>query len=227
MEDNKKHLTMQLVEDFCINKKYLDEEYKKIICNFSSDIYNKNIKELYDINECIVENRKLYEGINISYVQQNDQYMIIIDGSIIELKLEQIKEIIRGLIDILDDTLPLGTVVKLKKEYMKKIIKNKEIKDAEFVIVNRFVFHNEVKIFLPYVGIVYPVGFIESAEAFHFTPSLIEEVVHRGYSDEKDYAYTYLIKKELIVEKNMHSFGFASQEEIEKYKEISKVKNYD
>lgn len=181
----------------------------------------------YDINKYIVENKKTFEGMNISYVCKDDKYMFVVAGNILSLKLKEIKEVVRGLIDILDDTLPLGTVVKLKKEYMKKIIKNKEIKDAEFVIVNRFVFHNEVKIFLPYAGIVYPVGFIESAEAFHFTPSLIEEVVHRGYSDEKDYAYTYLIKKELIVEKNMHSFGFASQEEIEKYKEISKVKNYD
>ena len=87
------------------------------------------------------------------------------------------------------------------KEYIKKAINNSEIEKAEFVIVNRFVFHNEGEIYLPYSGIVYPVGFVKSAEAFHFTPSLIEEGVHRGYSDEKDYAYTYLIKNELIVEK--------------------------
>ena len=219
---NKKELTIKLVRDFCLKKIYLDEDKRQIITTFASDIYGKDLKGLYDINECIVDSNNSYESINISYVHENDKYMIVLDGNIITLKLEQIKEIIRGLIDILDDTLPLGTVVKLKAEYIQKAANSKEIQNAEFVIVNRFVFRNGVKSYFPYAGIVYPIGFVGNADAFQFTTSLIEEIVHRGYSDEKDYAYTYLIKNELIVEKNMHSFGFASKDEMEEYRKMDK-----
>lgn len=219
---NRKELTTKLVSDFLIQREYLDSEMRKNLIDYSLEIYNKDLKELYDINRRIVENKESYEGNSISYVNQKGKYLFIVDGSIIELQLAEIKEIVRGLIDILEDTLPLGSVVKLKDEYIKKAFNNTDIKDAEFVIVNRFVFENDAKIFMPYSGIVYPVGFGGDAKAFHFTSSLIDKVIHRGYFDDKEEAYIYLVKNELIVEKNMHSFGFATDDEMQKFNEMRK-----
>jgi hypothetical protein len=50
----------------------------------------------------------------------------------------------------------------------------------------------------------------------NFTHALVEKALSVGYSDEKEDAYVYLMKKELIINEKMHSFGFSTEEERQK-----------
>lgn len=63
-----------------------------------------------------------------------------------------------------------------------------------------------------YGGVVYPVANFNGKEILKFTPSLIEKILHKGYQDEQEDAYIYLMKQELILEKNIHMAGFREQE---------------
>lgn len=223
MEDiNKRQFTIDLLKRFTLNLDYLTDDDKKNINKLGINLYGGDLNELYAINECIVTGETTFESRLVTYKKEEDVHKLIIKDYTINLKLSEIKEIIIGLIDILDDILPLGTVVKLKKEYMHKFLNNNEIEEAEVVIVNRFIFKNGINAYFPYAGVVYPIGFVGNSNAIQFSSALIDEVVHRGYSDEKDEVYTFLLKNELILDKRMHSFGFASEEEREKYNELIK-----
>jgi len=46
---------------------------------------------------------------------------------------------------------------------------------------------------------------------------MIEQVVSRGYSDEQEEAYLYLMKRELFLERKLRSIGFGNKEEWEQY----------
>jgi len=50
-------------------------------------------------------------------------------------------------------------------------------------------------------------------------------VIHTGYSDEQEDAYGYLLKKELVIDKKMHSFGFSTKEERENFEIKDEVEN--
>lgn len=219
---NKRQFTIDLLKRFTLNLEYLTNDDKNNINKLGINLYGGDLNELYSINECLVNDKEYYESKLVSFSKEDDIYKLTIKDYSISLIYSQIKEIITGLIDILDDILPLGTVVKLKKEYLHKFINNNEIEEAEVVIVNRFIFKNGINAYFPYAGVVYPIGFVGNSNAIQFSSALIDEVVHRGYSDEKDEVYTYLLKNELILDKKMHSFGFASKEEREKYNELIK-----
>ncbi|MBE6047605.1 MAG: DUF4176 domain-containing protein [Clostridium sp.] len=224
---NKKQLVIDLLKRFTSNLNYLEEDDKKSINKLGVNLYGGDLKQLYEINECLVNGTEDYKDRLVSYKKENDKYKLIIKDYILELSFEEIKEIVIGLIDILDDILPLGTVVKLKKEYIHKFLNNNEIEEAEVVIVNRFIFKNEINAYFPYAGVIYPLGFVGSSNAIQFSSALIDDVIHRGYSDEKDDVYTFLLKNELIIDKKMHSFGFASEEERNKYNELIKGEQHD
>ncbi len=219
---NKRQFTIDLLKRFTLNLEYLTNDDKNNINKLGINLYGGDLNELYSINECLVNDKEYYESKLVSFSKEDDIYKLTIKDYSISLIYSQIKEIITGLIDILDDILPLGTVVKLKKEYLHKFINNNEIEEAEVVIVNRFIFKNGINAYFPYAGVVYPIGFVGNSNAIQFSSALIDEVVHRGYSDEKDEVYTYLLKNELILDKKMRSFGFASKEEREKYNELIK-----
>lgn len=219
---NKRKLNIDLLKKFTLNLDYLTDNDKKNINMLGINLYGSDLNELYAIHECIVKGETTFESRLVTYKNEEDVHKLIIKDHTINLKLSEIKEIIIGLIDILDEILPLGTVVKLKKEYMHKFLNNNEIEEAEVVIVNRFIFKNGINAYFPYAGVVYPIGFVGNANAIQFSSALIDEVIHRGYSDEKDEVYTFLLKNELILDKRMHSFGFASEEEREKYNELIK-----
>ncbi len=128
----------------------------------------------------------------------------------------ELREIIAGMIDILEEVLPLGTVVDLKKRYLQKHIPASDIENIKIVITQRFLYHENDRTYFPYAGSIYPVGMLDKNEIIHFTPAMIETVVHRGYSDRQDRAYAYRMKQELILEKGMHSYGFSTEEERDK-----------
>ena len=220
---NKRELIQKLTEDWCAEINFLTPEEKENLIKLSVKLYRTDYKVLYNIYEVIMKNEDKYENEIISLDKTNGRYTLkFMNKAIGEFELDNIKKIIIGLIDILEDILPLGSVVRIKKEYLSRMLQGEEVENVDIVIVNRFIFHNGSNIYVPYAGIPYPTGFVGNANGILFTPSLIEKVLHKGYKDDQDAAYSYLVKNELIVEKKMHSLGFANDEEVEKFNELSK-----
>ena len=130
-----------------------------------------------------------------------------------EFSNQQLKEIVAGMIDILETILPLGTVVDLKKEFLQKNIQISDIQNIRIIITHRFLYQENDKAYFPYAGVVYPVGMFDGNKLINFTPAMIDTVVHKGYSDAQEEAYVYMMKQELILEEGMHSYGFSTEEE--------------
>jgi len=118
--------------------------------------------------------------------------------------------------------LPLGSVVDLKKSAYAKTPRINEIDELRMVIAYRFLGREEDSHYFPYAGVVYPTGMLGQKEVLYFTRPLIENVVREGYHDEKEDAYVYLMKQELVVEKGKNSFGYAKPEEIESFNKMVK-----
>ena len=53
----------------------------------------------------------------------------------------------------------------------------------------------------------------------HFTHKTVTNVIKRGYSDEKELAYLYQIKRQFIVENQAHSTGFITDEDKKQLEE--------
>ncbi|MEF2115464.1 DUF4176 domain-containing protein, partial [Clostridium frigoriphilum] len=180
---------------------YLSDLKRQRLYAMASNYYN-NTSFLLKINTAIINEEKYCSDNDMAnsviYARENDLHILIYEDGRMEFTYLQIKEIISGMIDILEKIHPLGTVVQLKNQFLKNIIADNKIEEARFVIINRFMFHNEIKTYFQYAGVVYPLGMVGVGKAIQFTSELIEKVVHTGYSDEQEEAYVYLLKKELI-----------------------------
>jgi len=132
------------------------------------------------------------------------------------LSRDRLMKLVVSVADLTSEVLPLGTVVSLKKEHLGRIINVSRIESARFIITNRFLPMPGGELWYPYAGHVYPFGPDGTGNPIYFTGTLIEEVVHMGYRDEQDEAYVLAMKRELIVERNMHSVTFSTGEEREK-----------
>jgi len=219
---NKRELIQKLTEDWVKDIDFLDDTDKNELVKLSVKLYRTDYKELYNFYENLTKHVERYDGETISYIKNDDKFNISFLNKTIQLDFEETKTLIVGLIDILEDILPLGSVVRLKKEYLSRMLQGEDVENVDIVIVNRFIFHNGSNVYIPYAGVPYPTGFVGKANGILFTPSLIEKVLHKGYKEDQDAAYSYLMKNELIVEKKMHSLGFANNEEVEKFNELSK-----
>lgn len=224
---NKKELTEKLMVEWLQTLEYLDNNKRKQLYDISCIYYGGNINFLYEINRVICEKENTCRDNinNLVYLNEKDKHLLIYKESKMEFTYAQIREVLFGLIDILEKIYPLGTAVELKKEYLEKIIGKKDIKSAQVIIVNRFIFHKDVKSFFQYAGIVYPLGFLDESKVIHFTSALVDKVLKKGYSDEKEDAYVYLMKKELIIDKGMHSFGFSTDEERKNFEKKVGLEN--
>ncbi|WP_185966750.1 DUF4176 domain-containing protein [Clostridium sp. HBUAS56017] len=222
---NKKELTEKLLAEWLQTLEYLDNNKRKQLYEIGCAYSGRDISFLYEINRTICEKENTCrDNINdLVYINEKDKHLLIFKESKMEFTYAQMREVLFGLIDIVEKIYPLGTAVELKKEYLEKIIGKKDIKSAQVIIVNRFIFHNDVKSFFHYAGIVYPLGFLDESRVINFTSALVDKVLKKGYSDEKEDAYVYLMKKELIIDKKMHSFGFSTEEERENFEKKLEV----
>lgn len=81
-----------------------------------------------------------------------------------------------------------------------------KVNNVRITITYRFVKSDNT--YYTYAGVVYPVGNFNTDKIIKFTPTLIKKVLHRGYSDEQEDAYVYLMKNEYILEDKMKSAGY-------------------
>ena len=80
------------------------------------------------------------------------------------------------------DFLPVGSIVKLKNQ------------DELIMIITRTgIVEGKV---IDYIGVLYPYGYIPSANAIYFNESDIEEIIFEGYINEYEVTYAKELKEE-------------------------------
>lgn len=186
-----------------------------------SSIYHDDCLFLYKLlNMTDNEELEIQDDVHhISCFKENDSYIISFEERKLIFDALQLRKFMVILLDLFEITLPLGSVVDLKKKYFKSAIKVDRVDRFRMVITHRFLYSKGDSFFFPYGGIVYPIGTLFSQNIVSFTPMLIENVVHIGFSDEMEKEFVFAMKKELLGEYHMHSFGFAGQEDVERYQE--------
>ena len=117
------------------------------------------------------------------------------------------------MIPAMERYLPLGSVVGLKKEEFSNILDSTAIESLKVVITQRLASLDETPVYFNYGGIIYPFGVFKEARSVYFTPELIDEVIHPGYSDDADHAFVTAMKLELLFRRKYVPYGFASKEQ--------------
>lgn len=215
-----RQLTENLITEWLEKLKYLDNIKREQLFKIGCSYCDAQINLLYEINRAVLEKKIICKdkSNNLTYINIKDKHLLVYKDNKMEFTHAQIKEIIVGLIDILEEVYPLGTTLELKKEFLKNISLKKEVKNVQVVIINRFIASNDAKSFFHYSGVLYPLGLVGDKSIIHFTHALVDKVLSKGHSDENENAYLYLMKKELIINKKMHSFGFSTEEETQSFK---------
>lgn len=185
----------------------------------------KNIKDdlslIYQMNKMIVrgEGQVLDDELGINFICKNNICILRTSYGEITLPSEDFRKTIAALVDIYEDVYPLGSVVELKSEAFKDVLPVDEIEDMCVVITYRYVPYTDHS-FVQYVGSLYPIGNMGVIKTdVHFTHKTVTNVIHRGYSDEKEIAYLYQIKRQFVVEENAHSTGFITDEDKKQVEE--------
>lgn len=179
--------------------------------------YVKKQEFLFQVYKAFIENERYLEDEEneVYYERDGKNYILSYKGKECVFGNVEFKKTLVVLLDILEDTLPLGSVVDLKKSAYKDVARLQEIEYIRLVITHRFLGSENEKYFFPYAGVIYPTGMLGRKEVIYFTRSLVENIVYRGYRDQKEDAFVYLMKRELIIEKEKNSYGYASEKEIE------------
>ena len=216
-----------LLRQWLGNKEYLSVFDVPKLDAFGEETYH-NTALLYEIYEKLMSEDEMSGGMQSGEakygIRGNDDgtRTLSIDGREINLPFDEMKELIQGLSDIGEDTLPLGSTVELDKDFMSRNIPAvASVPSIRVIITHRFLSYTD-KVYYPYAGVLYPIGMLGRTEVLHFSAPMIKEVIHRGYSDEAEDEYVYMMKKELILERDMHSAGFATREELEEIEKLIK-----
>lgn len=192
-----------------------------------SEFFLKNqseISRLYELIDIIEKKENVWEFNGLKYKFDNNVHIISIGFDDVKLSKDEIRELCISTLMVLEEILPLGTVVDLDKSSMSSNLSN--IDNFRIVIVDRFVSNSQVEGFFEYVGVVYPLGKPNKNAVISFSPHIIEKVVYKGYSDEVDEAFVKLMKIQLLIEKNYTSVSFLSEDKKALLKEyVEGVKN--
>lgn len=200
-----------------VDKKLSELEIEKEFLNCFIELAENNLSTLKDILKYI-KTKKTYVNLisDLEITFTENKVSVNSNGNKLNISIEKLKNLIVSIIDLFEVIYPLGTVVNLKTEYLNQLTNGKEIEEATFVITSRYVYTDDVKTYFQYGGIPYPVGTLGLNKVFYFTSDLIKEVLALGYSDNREEAYIYMMKKELLLDENYISIGYAQEEERKK-----------
>lgn len=200
-----------------VDKKLSELEIEKEFLNCFIELAENNLSTLKDILKYI-KTKKTYVNLisDLEITFTENKVSVNSNGNKLNISIEKLKNLIVNIIDLFEVIYPLGTVVNLKTEYLNQLTNGKEIEEATFVITSRYVYTDDVKTYFQYGGIPYPVGTLGLNKVFYFTSDLIKEVLALGYSDNREEAYIYMMKKELLLDENYISIGYAQEEERKK-----------
>lgn len=215
MELNENMMNEKLLIEWLGRYSALSDEEKEIFLNIKR-LVQDNLEIFYTMNRIIVRGEGEFRDDNLGVQFNCYNNCAMLDSSYGSIRLEDslCRRIISVIIDIYEKIYPLGTVVDLKKEYYRGLFPVDNMDHIRVVIQSRFIECLDT-IYVPYVGIVYPIGNVDTmTSVLHFTPKAIENVVHMGYSDDEEIAYLFQKKNELLLENNKHSTAFATLEEL-------------
>lgn len=173
------------------------------------------------IHSCCNNRKKLADAWQKLITNSNDSYT----ECGIQLSSKVWRKLFTGAVEIFYPILPLGSVVDLKKDLLK--INNESFGHADnirIVITNRFLSYTEHGYFT-YAGVIYPIGMIHADDVIHFSESLIEDVISKGYEDANEKAFVLAMKRENIMNRDMHSYEFSSEIELKNLAEYMEKKN--
>ena len=217
-EEYKRDLWQEYVE----NADYIERVWKEGVIDFGENFLNGNVTFLYEVYQAFIDQERfrIDEQRGIEYEKDQDLYFIRYQGEEWSFEYKLMKELLERSIGIFEDILPLGSVVDLKKEFLQKGSEVELPDTIRMVIVQRYVGESPEGFYYPYAGAVYPIGNPGNTKLLEFTPALIQTVVSRGYSDEQEEAYQYLMKQEVFLHRGLHSMGFADEEERSAYQKF-------
>lgn len=209
---------LNLWKEFMENTDYIRDREKDTIGRIAGT-YVDDTAFLFRIYEAFVQNERFLadEENGVRYERDGEDYILSYQGKECIFEKEDFRKVLIGMLDLLEDTLPLGTVVDLRKDAYKNVPEVEQVDHIRMVITYRFLGGEEDGYYFPYAGVVYPTGMLGRKEVLYFTRPLVDRVVKTGYRDEKEDAYVYLMKKELVIEKGKNSYGYAKEEEIEAF----------
>lgn len=193
--------SITLVEEYLVKVDNLTDEEKTLVRNLSIK-YQNNIDFLYQIYEAIGCGQLLLvdEKRNISCTVSGDYAKITIDEIEKEIMTEKLKTALESVAVLLEDVLPLGSMVELKKELLTSLPGIENVDKVRVVVTKRFVAHQKNEdYFYTYGGTIYPIGMNYD---FAFSKNLISRVVQKGYKDDVEKAYVYQMKRQLILDQH-------------------------
>jgi hypothetical protein len=215
---------LNLWKEFMEKTPYIPERLWETMGQIAGN-YVDDTSFLFKIYEALIENERYLadEENEITYERDGEDYILAYQGKECVFSENEFKKILASMLDILEDTLPLGTVVDLNKDAYKGVPQVEDVDKIRMVIIYRFLGKEDQEFYFPYAGVVYPVGMLGYDEVLYFTKPLVEQVIHKGFHDEQEDAYVYLMKQEMIVEKGKNTFGYATPEQIEEFnKQVKK-----
>lgn len=182
----------------------------------------KDVSQLYRIYESLwTEEKQIFTVDGRLAFTVTPERIWVTDGhEDVEYAVGEWRHIIGRGIAFLEELLPLGSVVELKKEYLEEQMPVlKKAGKVRIVITERYVSYTGNSYF-PYAGVPYPTGAFAASRRLMFSPALVDKVLLTGFSDEQEQAYQYLMKQEYLLEKEMDMCGFEPAEERERTRKI-------
>lgn len=164
-----------------------------------------NNNSLYGLFVSIKQGKEKYidKDCTVEYNLVNDQCQLIQEGKSVLLRKERALHLLSGFLELLDEILPIGSVVTLKN------IKDDTTDEIPLIIItHRFVLQKDMSSYFTYAGVPYPVGEMKDNKVLHFTTQSIENNIFRGYSNDIDLAYVLMMKEQIILERKVHSISF-------------------
>ena len=191
------------------------EQLKEIGKLFFEDV--SFLYEIYPLIGTGRESREYKESGLVFETEAGDLHIFRKEGKAVCFKTAEMKTLLADMIGMFEEMLPIGSIVDLKKEILAEEMDVSEVKNFRVAIVKRFIGTGE-GIYYPYGAVVYPVGTAGRGRVISFTPALIERIVFNGYSDEVEEFFVYGMKQELIINQRRKSAGFATKQELEKFR---------
>ena len=177
-------------------------------------LYKNKINTVYRIYDFLNSEEKEFIDNNINLDKQDNHLCVNIKGKTMTISIDYFKNILEGSIDILEDILPIGTIIELKSQFIKSLYGDTQFKEnPKFIIIRRFLSKEGSLSYFPYAAVPYPTGELNDGNNIYLTSQAIEKVVYKGFSDEKDLAFICVMKSEMIFKKNMKSISFSSEKE--------------
>ena len=180
------------------------------LVRYKTDVsFLEKVYKLLQDNSCeeLIDEKK-----NTTYLLVKDELYVINQYGRSVIPAYYATSALKVFISMLEPYLPLGTLVDLDIEQLKKTMELDNVENFRVLITQRLASLPDIPVYFEYGALLYPFGVFENAESIYFSKDLIKRVVHEGFSDESDLAYLAVLKTELIIKRSYYAYFFAPTE---------------